>query len=58
VIFFPDPPPGRTIRDVVAARTRFVEEVAARHPESPKPVLFGNGQGGWSVMLLASARPR
>ena len=58
VIFFCDPVPGQTICDVVAAQARFVEEVAARHPDSPKPVLFGNCQGGWSVMLLASARPR
>jgi pimeloyl-ACP methyl ester carboxylesterase len=57
VIFFPDPVPGQTIRDVVLAQARFVEEVAARHPDSPKPVIFGNCQGGWSVMLLASARP-
>jgi pimeloyl-ACP methyl ester carboxylesterase len=57
VTFFPDPVPGQTIRDVVAAQARFVEEVASRHPDSPKPVVFGNCQGGWSVMLLASARP-
>jgi hypothetical protein len=57
VIFFPDPVPGQTIVDVVAAQGRFVEAVAARHPGSPKPVVFGNCQGGWSVMLLASARP-
>jgi pimeloyl-ACP methyl ester carboxylesterase len=57
VIFFPDPVPGQTIRDVVAAQGRFVEAVAARHPGGPKPVVFGNCQGGWSVMLLASARP-
>jgi pimeloyl-ACP methyl ester carboxylesterase len=57
VIFFPEPVPGQTIRDVVLAQARFVEEVAARHPNSPKPVIFGNCQGGWSVMLLASARP-
>ena len=57
VIFFPKPVPGQTIRDVVLAQGRFVEEVAARHPNSPKPVIFGNCQGGWSVMLLASAAP-
>jgi len=57
LIFFPDPVPGQTIRDVVAAQGRFVQEVAARHPDSPKPVVFGNCQGGWSVMLLASAHP-
>jgi len=57
VIFFPEPVPGQTIRDVVAVQAQFVEAVAQRHPHSPKPVIFGNCQGGWSVMLLASARP-
>jgi pimeloyl-ACP methyl ester carboxylesterase len=57
VIFFPEPVPGQTIKDVVLAQARFVEEVISRHPDSPKPVIFGNCQGGWSVMLLASARP-
>jgi len=57
VIFFPEPVPGQTIRDVVAAQGRFVQEIAARHPNSSKPVIFGNCQGGWSVMLLASAAP-
>jgi hypothetical protein len=46
VIFFPDPVPGQTIRDVVAAQARFVQEVAARHLDSPKPVLFGDCLGG------------
>ncbi|MGO9597309.1 MAG: DUF3141 domain-containing protein, partial [Isosphaeraceae bacterium] len=52
VIFFPEPVQSQTIRDVVIAQGRFVQEVAARHPNSPKPVIFGNCQGGWSVMLL------
>jgi Protein of unknown function (DUF3141) len=46
VIFLPDPVPGQTIRDVVAAQARFVEEVAARHPDSSKPVVFGNCRAG------------
>ena len=57
MIFFPDPVPGQTIRDVVAARPRFVEEVAARHPDSPESGRSGNCPGGWSVMRLAP-RPR
>jgi pimeloyl-ACP methyl ester carboxylesterase len=57
VIFFPEPVPGQTIRDVVLAQAGFVEEVTSRHPHSPKPVVVGNCQGGWSVMLLASTRP-
>jgi hypothetical protein len=55
---FPDPVPGQTIRDGIAARARFTPEVAARHVDSPKPVLFGNCLRGWSVMLLAPARTR
>ncbi len=57
VIFFPDPEPGQTLADVVDAEAEFVRLVAARHPESPKPVLVGNCQGGWAVMMLAASRP-
>jgi hypothetical protein len=32
---------------------RFVEEVGRRHPGKP-PVLYGNCQAGWAVMLLAA----
>ncbi len=57
VIFFPDPEPGQTLADVVDAEAEFVRLVAARHPESPKPVLVGNCQGGWAVMMPAASRP-
>jgi len=57
VIFFPDPEPGQTLADVVDAEAEFVRIVAARHPDSPKPVLVGNCQGGWAVMMLAASRP-
>ncbi len=57
VIFFPDPEPGQTLADVVDAEAEFVRIVAARHPDSPKPVLIGNCQGGWAVMMLAASRP-
>src|SRR5512134_2092590 len=57
VIFFPEPEPGQTLADVVDAEAEFVRMVAARHPESPKPVLIGNCQGGWAVMMLAASRP-
>lgn len=53
VIFYPLPCPGQTLADVLAALRRFVEEVAARHPGMP-PVLYGNCQAGWAVMLLAA----
>ena len=57
VIFFPEPEDGQTLADVVDAEAEFVRIVAARHPQSPKPVLVGNCQGGWAVMMLAASRP-
>ncbi|MEP7207531.1 MAG: DUF3141 domain-containing protein [Casimicrobiaceae bacterium] len=57
VIFFPEPEPGQTVADICDAEAEFVRVVAARHPDSPKPVLVGNCQGGWAVMMLAASRP-
>jgi pimeloyl-ACP methyl ester carboxylesterase len=57
VIFFPEPEAGQTMFDVCAAEQAFVREVRARHPESPKPVIVGNCQGGWAAMMLAAADP-
>lgn len=57
VIFYPEPEPGQTLADVTDAEAEFVRMVAERHPESAKPVLVGNCQGGWAVMMLAAARP-
>lgn len=53
VIFFPEPCPGQTLADVLHALRRFVEEVGRRHAGKP-PVLYGNCQAGWAVMLLAA----
>lgn len=57
VIFFARPEPGQTLDDVCEAEGTFVEAVVERHPESPKPALVGNCQGGWATMMLAAARP-
>ena len=57
VIFFPDPCPGQTLADVTDAEAEFIRIVAERHPDSQKPVIMGNCQGGWAVMMLAAARP-
>ena len=57
VIFYPDPEPGQTLADVTDAEAEFVRIVAERHPQSSRPVLVGNCQGGWAVMMLAAARP-
>jgi hypothetical protein len=53
VIFFPDPCPGQTLGDVLAALRRFVERVASLHP-GHAPVLYGNCQAGWAATLLSA----
>jgi pimeloyl-ACP methyl ester carboxylesterase len=56
--FLPQPVPGQTIEDVCRAEARFVAEVAQRHPEAEgKPVLIGNCQAGWQVMMMAAIQP-
>ncbi len=57
VIFFPDPEPGQTLLDVCAAEQQFVRKVRELHPDSPKPAIIGNCQGGWAAMMLAAAGP-
>ncbi|MDX1375195.1 MAG: DUF3141 domain-containing protein [Burkholderiales bacterium] len=57
VVFRRDPEPGQTLLDVCTAEARFVHEVRARHPDSPKPAIVGNCQGGWAAMMLAAANP-
>mgnify|MGYP000737147026 CR=1 FL=1 len=57
VIFFPDPMPGQTLLDVCAAEARFVHHVRELHPNSPKPAIVGNCQGGWAAMMLAASNP-
>jgi pimeloyl-ACP methyl ester carboxylesterase len=55
VIFFRDPEPGQTLLDVCAAEQQFVKKVRELHPDSPKPAIVGNCQGGWAAMMLASS---
>jgi pimeloyl-ACP methyl ester carboxylesterase len=57
VIFFPEPCPGQTLADITDAEAEFIRIVAERHPQSQKPIIVGNCQGGWAVMMLAAARP-
>ncbi|MGH8581516.1 MAG: DUF3141 domain-containing protein, partial [Gammaproteobacteria bacterium] len=57
VVFFPDPEPGQTLLDVCAAEAVFVHKVRELHPESAKPAIVGNCQGGWAAMMLAAALP-
>lgn len=53
VVFYPEPVPGQELTNVLHALRRFVEEVARRHDGHP-PVLYGNCQAGWAMILLAA----
>ena len=53
VVFYPEPCPGQTLTDVLAALKRFVEAVATRH-EGRAPILYGNCQAGWAATLVAA----
>ncbi len=55
VIFFREPEPGQTLPDVCAAEQQFVRKVRELHPESAKPAIIGNCQGGWAAMMLAAS---
>ena len=57
VIFFRDPEPGQTLIDVCAAEGQFVKKVRELHPDSAKPAIVGNCQGGWASMMLAASNP-
>ena len=56
--FLPNPMPGQTIEDVMNAEAAFLERVVERHPRAEgRPVVIGNCQGGWAVMMVAATRP-
>lgn len=57
VNFRRDPEPGQTLADVTRAEAAFVRKVMELHPNSPKPVVTGNCQGGWATLLLAATNP-
>lgn len=57
VSFFRDPEPGQTMLDVCSAEQQFVKKVRSLHPDSDKPAIIGNCQGGWAAMMLASSGP-
>ena len=57
VIFFRDPEPGQTLLDVCEAEKAFVRKVRELHPQSRKPAIIGNCQGGWAAMMLAASDP-
>ncbi|MDJ0782007.1 MAG: DUF3141 domain-containing protein [Desulfosarcinaceae bacterium] len=56
--FTPRPEPGQTIEAVIEAWAVFIERVRERHPESEgQPVVIGNCQAGWALMMLAAKYP-
>jgi pimeloyl-ACP methyl ester carboxylesterase len=57
VLFYRDPEPGQTLLDVCSAEQQFVRKVRELHPDSKKPAIIGNCQGGWAAMMLASSSP-
>ncbi len=56
--FLPKPVEGQTIEDVCRAEAHFVRTVSDRHPNANgKPVLIGNCQAGWQIMMMAAMDP-
>lgn len=56
--FLPEPVRGQTVDDVCAAEALFVETVIERHPQAEgRPVLIGNCQAGWQIMMMCAVRP-
>ena len=56
--FLPRPEPDQGVEDVVWAETHFLEKVIALHPDAEgKPVVIGNCQAGWQLMMAAAIRP-
>lgn len=51
------PEPEQTLADVTYAEAAFVNEVQRLHPDSPKPIIVGNCQGGWATAILAATHP-
>jgi pimeloyl-ACP methyl ester carboxylesterase len=57
VIFFAEPMPGQTLADVSRAEAEFLRIIGRRHPQTRKPVVIGNCQGGWAAMLVGAVEP-
>jgi pimeloyl-ACP methyl ester carboxylesterase len=56
--FSAKPQPGQTIEAVMRAERAFLKRVNELHSEAEgKPVVIGNCQAGWAVMMLAAASP-
>lgn len=57
VSFRREPEPRQYLAYVTRAQAAFVREIMRLHPQSPKPVITGNCQGGWATLLLAATNP-
>jgi len=56
--FTPVPQPGQTIEAVIEAWAVFLERVTDLHAEAEgKPVVIGNCQAGWALMMMAAKHP-
>ena len=56
--FSPTPEPEQTIEKIMLAEGQFIAHVRKLHPQiDEKPVIIGNCQAGWAVMLLAAIFP-
>jgi pimeloyl-ACP methyl ester carboxylesterase len=56
--FTPLPEPGQTIEAVIDAWAVFLERVSELHSMAEgKPVVIGNCQAGWALMMLAAKHP-
>ncbi|AFM27802.1 DUF3141 domain-containing protein [Desulfomonile tiedjei] len=56
--FAPLPEPGQTIEAVIEAWAVFLQRVSDLHSEAEgKPVVIGNCQAGWALMMLAAKYP-
>jgi pimeloyl-ACP methyl ester carboxylesterase len=56
--FSPEPEPGQSIEAIMRAQGQFLERIVELHPNADgKPVVIGNCQAGWAVMMLAATYP-
>ncbi len=56
--FTPVPEPEQTIEADIEAWAVFLGRVADQHPQAEgKPVVIGNCQAGWALMMLAAKHP-
>jgi hypothetical protein len=56
--FRPEPEPRQTLEDVLRAIVAFVEHVGRDHAQAESaPVVVGNCQAGWAVLIAAAIRP-